>query len=179
MITASFSSVMAGAWGKVWPILVAIVLFGVIIFIHELGHFICAKLSGVKVNEFAIGMGPALFKFKKGETQYALRLLPIGGYVAMEGEDEESPDERSFGKAKVWKRMIIVVAGAIMNLLLGLVLIGLYLCISGNLAEPTVAKFDDNYREVEMEDGDYDADILAICDSVNAIADAKKILNIK
>ncbi len=144
MITASFSSVVAGAWGKLWPILIAIVLFGVIIFVHELGHFICAKLSGVKVNEFAIGMGPALFKFKKGETQYALRLLPIGGYVAMEGEDEESPDERSFGKAKVWKRMFIVVAGAIMNLLLGLLLIGLYLGISGNLAEPTVAKFDDN-----------------------------------
>ncbi|MBR5272609.1 MAG: site-2 protease family protein [Clostridia bacterium] len=124
--------------------LVAILLFGLVIFIHEFGHFICAKWSGVKVNEFAIGMGPALFKFKKGETLYALRLFPIGGYVSMEGEDAESPDERSFGKAKVWKRMIIVVAGAIMNLLLGLLLIGFYLGVSGDLTEPVVAKFADN-----------------------------------
>ena len=161
MITASFSSVVAGVWGKAWPILIAILLFGVIIFIHEFGHFICAKLSGVKVNEFAIGMGPALFKFKKGETLYALRLFPIGGYVAMEGEDEESADERAFGKAKVWKRMIIVVAGAIMNLLLGLVLIGLYLGISGDLAEPAVAKFDDNAKSPQygLQVGDRITDI--------------------
>lgn len=161
MITASFSSVAADVWGKAWPILVAILLFGVVIFIHEFGHFICAKLSGVKVNEFAIGMGPALFKFKKGETLYALRLFPIGGYVSMEGEDEDSSDERSFGKAKVWKRMIIVVAGAIMNLLLGLVLVGLYLGISGNLAEPTVAKFDDNAKSAQygLQVGDRITDI--------------------
>lgn len=161
MITASFSSVVAGVWGKAWPILIAILLFGVIIFIHEFGHFICAKLSGVKVNEFAIGMGPALFKFKRGETLYALRLFPIGGYVAMEGEDEESADERAFGKAKVWKRMIIVVAGAIMNLLLGLVLIGLYLGISGDLAEPAVAKFDDDAKSPQygLQVGDRITDI--------------------
>ena len=161
MITASFSSVVAGVWGKAWPILIAIVLFGVIIFIHELGHFVSAKLSGVKVNEFAIGMGPALFKFKKGETLYALRLLPIGGYVAMEGEDGESTDERAFGKAKVWKRMIIVVAGAIMNLLLGLVLVGLYLGISSDLSEPTVAKFDENAKSPQygLQVGDRITDI--------------------
>ena len=161
MITASFSSVMAGVWGKAWPILIAIVLFGIIIFIHELGHFVTAKLSGVKVNEFAIGMGPALFKFKRGETLYALRLLPIGGYVAMEGEDQESSDERAFGKAKVWKRMIIVVAGAIMNLLLGLVLVGLYLGISGDLAEPTVVKFDENATSAQygLQVGDRITDI--------------------
>jgi len=161
LITASFSSVVAGVWGKAWPILIAILLFGVIIFVHEFGHFICAKLSGVKVNEFAIGMGPALFKFKKGETLYALRLFPIGGYVSMEGEDAESADERSFGKAKVWKRMIIVVAGAIMNLLLGLLLIGLYLGISGDLAEPTVAKFDDNAKSPQygLQVGDRITDI--------------------
>ncbi len=161
MITASFSSVAAGVWGKAWPILVAILLFGLVIFVHEFGHFITAKKSGVKVNEFSIGMGPALFKFKRGETLYALRLFPIGGYVSMEGEDEESPDERSFGKAKVWKRMIIVVAGAIMNLLLGLVLIGLYLGISGDLAEPVVAKFADNATSTQygLQLGDEITDI--------------------
>ena len=73
-------------------ILVAILMFGVLIAVHEFGHFITAKLFGIRVNEFSIGMGPALFKREKGETLYSLRLLPIGGYCAMEGEDEESDD---------------------------------------------------------------------------------------
>ncbi|HBN81410.1 MAG TPA: RIP metalloprotease RseP, partial [Ruminococcaceae bacterium] len=75
-------------------VLFAVLLFGMIIFIHEFGHFFTAKLSGIRVNEFAVGMGPTLFHVQKGETQYSLRLLPIGGYCAMEGEDESSEDER-------------------------------------------------------------------------------------
>lgn len=82
-------------------ILIAVLLFGLIIFVHEFGHFITAKAMGVKVNEFAIGMGPTLFKFQKGETKYALRLFPIGGFCAMEGEDEASEDARAFGNKKV------------------------------------------------------------------------------
>ena len=70
-------------------IILTILLFGVLIFIHEFGHFITAKLSGVKVNEFALGMGPVIWKTRKKDTQYALRLLPIGGFVSMEGEDED------------------------------------------------------------------------------------------
>ena len=71
-------------------IILAIIFFGVLIAIHEFGHFSAAKLLGVKVNEFAIGMGPAIFKKQKGETLYSLRCLPIGGYCAMEGEDEDT-----------------------------------------------------------------------------------------
>lgn len=100
-------------------ILASILVFGSVIFIHELGHFMVAKKCGIKVNEFAIGMGPRLFKIVRGETTYAIRLLPIGGFVSMEGEDEESDDSRSFTKAKVWKRLLVIVAGAFMNLVLG------------------------------------------------------------
>ena len=78
----------------------AIIMFCILIFIHEFGHFIVAKACGVKVNEFALGMGPAIFKKQKGETLYALRAIPIGGYCAMEGEDEESEDERAFNNKK-------------------------------------------------------------------------------
>lgn len=118
---------------KVWTIALAILFFGVIIIIHEFGHFICAKLFKVRVNEFSIGMGPAIFKKQKGKTQYSLRALPIGGYVSMEGEDEESEDERAFNKKKVWQRIIIVVAGATMNLILGLVIMAITLSASTDL----------------------------------------------
>ena len=102
-------------------IAVAIIAFGILIADHEFGHFIAAKLCGVKVNEFAIGMGPAIIKKQGKETLYALRLLPIGGYCAMEGEDEDSENPRAFNNAKIWKRMIVIIAGAVMNILLGLV----------------------------------------------------------
>jgi len=101
-------------------ILLTVVMFGILIFIHEFGHFITAKLFKVKVNEFALGMGPKLFSFGKGETRYSLRLLPIGGYVSMEGETEDSDDPRAFKRQKVWKRVIICAAGVVMNFLLGL-----------------------------------------------------------
>ena len=109
----------------------AIVVFGLIVFIHEFGHFIFAKLFKIKVNEFAIGFGPAIFKFQKGETKYALRILPFGGYCAMEGEDDESDDERAFSKAKVWKKIIVVAAGAIFNILLGFILMVSTVAVSG------------------------------------------------
>mgnify|MGYP004593736985 FL=1 len=103
-------------------ILIGVLLFELIIFIHEFGHFITAKKSGIKVNEFSLGMGPKIFSFGKGETKYSLRVFPIGGFCAMEGEDEESPEPRAFNNAKVWKRMIIIIAGAVMNIILGFVL---------------------------------------------------------
>ena len=103
-------------------ILFAILIFSFLIAIHEFGHFITAKLFGVKVNEFSICMGPAIWKKQKGETLYAIRCIPIGGYCAMEGEDGDSDDPRSFGNAKWWKKLIILVAGAAMNVLTGLVL---------------------------------------------------------
>ena len=102
-------------------------MFLLLIIIHEFGHFIAAKLLGVRVNEFAIGFGPKLFKWGKGETKYAVNLIPLGGYCAMEGEDETSSDERAFCNKKPWRRFLIVVMGALFNLLLGLILISVTL----------------------------------------------------
>ena len=111
-------------------IFIAILIFGFLIFIHEFGHFTTAKLSGVRVNEFSINMGPKLFGWKRGETQYSFRLLPIGGYCAMEGEDEDTGDHRCFVNAAWWKRLIILCAGSFMNLLTGYIVICLLLAFA-------------------------------------------------
>ena len=143
-------SLSAGAvWGKVWPILFAILFFGVIIALHEFGHFSTAKLFKIKVNEFSIGMGPAILKKRKGETLYALRLLPIGGFVSLEGEDEASDDPRAFGNQKAWKRFIVIAAGAILNIILGLVLIGIMLGISGAVPTTVVSDVTENMYTAE------------------------------
>ena len=104
-------------------ILLAILLFGVLIAVHEFGHFTAAKLCGVRVEEFAIGMGPAILKKQKGETLYSLRCVPVGGFCAMTGEDEASDDPRAFTSQTVWKRLIILAAGSFMNFLLGLLIV--------------------------------------------------------
>lgn len=106
-------------------IVFAILLFSLLIFVHELGHFLAAKLSGVQVNEFAMFMGPALVKWQRGETQYSIRCIPIGGYCAMEGENEDTDNPRSFQKAAWWKRLIILVAGAAMNFIIGFLLLSI------------------------------------------------------
>ena len=103
-------------------IIYAIIIFCILIFVHELGHFVSAKACGVKVNEFSLGMGPAVFKKQKGETLYSLRIFPIGGFCAMEGEDEDSEDERAFNRKPAWQRAVILAAGAFMNLLTAVVL---------------------------------------------------------
>lgn len=129
-------------------ILLTVLMFGLLIFIHEFGHFITAKLFKVKVNEFALGMGPKLFGFGKGETKYSVRALPIGGYVSMEGEDEDSDDPRAFRKQKVWKRIIICVAGVFMNFVLGLV-IAIILVSSTNseyLASTTISQVSEGSK---------------------------------
>ena len=97
-----------------------IFLLGFLIFIHEGGHFIVAKLCKVKVNEFSIGFGKIIWQKQKKETKYTLRLIPLGGFCNMEGESEESDDEGSFSKASVWKRMAIILAGATVNILFGI-----------------------------------------------------------
>ena len=110
----------------------ALLIFCLLIFFHELGHFTLAKLCGVKVNEFALGMGPAVLKKQKGETLYSLRCIPVGGYCAMEGEDEESDNPRAFTSKAWWKRLIILAAGSFMNFLTGLVVLALiYSCVAG------------------------------------------------
>ena len=108
---------------KPFFILAAILIFGVLIAVHELGHFVAAKLCGVRVNEFSIGMGPLVWQRKRGETLYSLRALPVGGYCAMEGEDEDTGDDRSFVRQGFWKKFIILAAGSFMNFLAGLVII--------------------------------------------------------
>ena len=125
-------------------IILAVLLFGFMIFIHEFGHFFTAKLCGIRVNEFAIGMGPTLFHIQGKETRYSLRLLPIGGFCAMEGEDEESGDQRSFGQKPVWKRALVVVMGAVMNIVLGLVLMMLLLGQETAFSSTTISQFDHN-----------------------------------
>lgn len=103
-------------------IIYAIIMFCILIFVHEFGHFIAAKSCGIQVNKFALGMGPAFFKKQKGETEYSLRILPIGGFCAMEGEDEDSDNPRAFNKKKAWQKAIVVCAGAVMNIILAIIL---------------------------------------------------------
>ena len=132
-------------------ILLGIFMFGIIIFIHELGHFLTAKAFKVGINEFAIGMGPKLFS-KKGKdgVLYSLRLIPMGGYVSMVGEDEDSDDENAYCNKKVWQRIIIVAAGAVMNIILGVLLIGLITCFTKEIYSTTIEGFN-----VVDENGDY------------------------
>jgi regulator of sigma E protease len=115
-----------------------------------------AKKNGVRVNEFAIGMGPAILKKQKGETLYAWRVFPIGGYCAMEGEDSESSDGRAFCNKSPWRKILIVIAGIVMNVLLGFVLIVINTCMSDAITSTTVAKFYDNAvsKETGLQEGD-------------------------
>ena len=147
---------VAAILGKAWPILLAILFFGFIILSHELGHFTVARLLKVRINEFSIGMGPALFKKKGKETLYSLRLLPIGGYVKMEGEDEDSEDERAFCNKKVWQRFLIVLAGAVINILLGVVLLGILVACQDLVGTTTVHSFSEDslLQQSELKPGD-------------------------
>ena len=103
----------------------AIFVFLMVILFHEFGHFIVAKQVGIKVNEFSIGMGPKIYQREKGETKYTFRLLPIGGYVSMEGEDESSDDPRSFNNVSALSRIAVVAAGAIMNFILAIIILSI------------------------------------------------------
>ena len=141
---------------RVLLILIAVLLFGFMIFIHEFGHFFTAKLCGIRVNEFAIGMGPTLLHLQKGETKYALRAFPIGGFCAMEGEDGESSDEHAFYRKPVWQRMIVVVMGAVMNIIFGLVLMMILLGQQAAFNSTTVAAFAKNsaFQSAGLQAGD-------------------------
>lgn len=103
-------------------IILALVMFGFLVFFHELGHFLLAKKNGVRVNEFAIGMGPKIASFKKGDTVYCLKILPLGGSCMMAGEDEASDDVNAFNNKSVWARMSVVLAGPVFNFILAFVM---------------------------------------------------------
>ncbi len=138
-------------------IIIAIIVFGVLIAIHEFGHFITAKATDVRVEEFSIGMGPALWKKQKGETLYAFRILPIGGYCAMAGEDEESDDPRAFTNKGFWPRLLILCAGSFMNFLLGVVLVFAMSFIIKVYTQPVIADFMEGcpYESKELfQEGD-------------------------
>lgn len=138
-------------------IAIAILLFSFLIFIHEFGHFTAAKLTGIKVNEFALFMGPAIFKFKRGETTYRLNCLPIGGYCAMEGEDEQSDSPRAFINAKVWKRFVVLVAGSFMNFLAGFLIVFLLLAFTAEIIpQKTVTSIDpaSDFLTTGIQEGD-------------------------
>ncbi len=122
-------------------IILAILIFGLLIFVHEMGHFIAAKAVGVKVNGFSLGLGPRLVGFHIGETDFSLRAFPIGGACMMEGEDDESDEPRAFGNKPVWARFIVLFAGSFMNFLLGLVIIVLLLMPRDFLTTTTVEGF--------------------------------------
>lgn len=111
--------------------ILAILLFCIMIFPHELGHFIAARRVGVKVNEFAFGMGPAIWKKQGPETLYSIRLFPVGGFCAMEGEDEESNEPRAFGNKKPWQKIVVLAAGSFMNIICAIVIMSLVIGIMG------------------------------------------------
>ena len=126
-------------------IIIAIVMFGLLIGIHELGHFTAAKLCGVRVLEFSIGMGPLLWHKDGAETKYSLRLLPLGGYCSLEGEDQESDDPRAFSRAAGWKRFLILIAGSLANFLIGLIIVlGLFAASTGHVT-PVLSGFEDGF----------------------------------
>ena len=112
-------------------IVIAILIFGLIVIIHEFGHFMMARKCGVLVEEFAIGMGPLLYSRKSGDTQYSLRLIPIGGYCKMLGEDGESGDPRAFNNKSLGRRTAILSFGAIMNLILAFVIFAFLTSVGG------------------------------------------------
>ena len=124
-------------------VLVSVLIFSFLIFVHELGHFLAAKSFGVQVNEFSMFMGPALFQKKIGQTVYSLRCIPMGGYCAMEGEDEDTDNPHSFQKAAWWKRLIILVSGAGMNFVVGVMIFIIFMLPATNMVTANISEVRD------------------------------------
>ena len=122
-------------------VILALVLFLFLIFPHELGHFMMARAVGVKVNEFAFGMGPAVWQKQGKETLYSIRIFPVGGFCAMEGENEESDQEGAFNNKPWWAKILVLIAGAAMNVLIAAVVMSVIILISGT-ATTTVDKVE-------------------------------------
>lgn len=136
-------------------IIIAILVFSLLILFHELGHFLLAKANGIRVNEFSLGLGPTLFGFTKGETKYSLKLLPFGGACMMEGEDEDSDDERAFNKKSVWARISVVAAGPIFNFIMAFIFSVVLICCAG-VDKPVLSDVIEGYaaEEAGLEGGD-------------------------
>ena len=151
---------------SIFSIIFAILLFSLLILVHELGHFLTAKLFKIQVNEFSMFMGPAIFKKQKGETLYSIRCIPIGGFCAMEGEDGESDNPRAFHNAKWWKRLIVLVAGSFMNLVAGFILL---LIFNASLSATPSMRIDyaEPNSEFIQEDGIQVGDTILEIDGYN------------
>ena len=132
--------------------LVAVFIFGFLVAIHEVGHFLAARLCGVRVNEFSIGMGPCLWHRETDETQYSIRLLPIGGFCALEGQDEDSGDRRSFNRQSFWKKFVILSAGSFMNLLAGMIIIAMLFAGASGFYVDQISGFSEDFP-LEGESG--------------------------
>lgn len=154
----------------------AIFVFLLVILLHELGHFTVAKLVGIKVNEFSIGMGPKIIQRKSDETKYTLRLLPIGGYVSMEGEDEKSDDPRGFNKVSPLKRIAVVAAGGIMNFVLAIIVLTI---VAFNIGTPTTIVDEVLENSPAQAAGIQSGDVISTIDGedVNNWQDISVILN--
>lgn len=153
-----------------------IFLLGFLVFIHELGHFTVAKLCKIKVNEFAIGFGPTIWRKQGKETKYALRLFPLGGFVSMEGEEERSEDSRSFSKASIPKRIAIVIAGATVNIIFGLTIYFILSATTGTYISNEIDTTINGYaaQNIGIQSGDK---IIEINDKkINSKNDLNKII---
>lgn len=162
-----------------------IIIFNLIVFFHEMGHFIMARKHGVTVHEFALGMGPVLFSKTKGRTQYSLRALPLGGFCKMEGEDESSGVQGSFSEKTAWQRFSIIIAGPMMNFLLALLLfiglngftgipsLNISEVLAGSPADLAGVEVGDRIVEVEGQD------ILSWEDMVTAIGGSLGEIQVK
>jgi len=127
-----------------WTLIKFIVLISFLVVIHEGGHFLTAKAFGMKVNEFAVGFGPKIWGKQKGETLYSIRWIPLGGYCALEGEDDESEDPRAFGNKSVWARFWVVIMGATVNIVFALVVFFFMFLSVGQYQSTIVERFADN-----------------------------------
>lgn len=153
-----------------------IILLGFLILIHEAGHFTVAKLCKVKVNEFSIGFGPTIWKKQGKETKYSIRLIPLGGFVSMEGEEERSEEKNSFSKASIPKRMAIVVAGAIINILFAIIVYFTLISTSGTFISNEISTTIDGYsaKEAGLQAGDKIVEIDG--KSIKSLYDMNEIL---
>ncbi|SHG93507.1 RIP metalloprotease RseP [Tepidibacter thalassicus] len=157
-------------------IVISLVVFGILVLFHEFGHFIVAKKAGVKIHEFAIGMGPKIYGFKGRETEYTIRALPLGGYVRMEGEDEESNDPRSFNNKSILQKISILFAGPFMNFVLAILLfVGMFMY--QGIPSTTIKNTIENFpaQEIGIKSGDK---IIKIDDiKTNTWDDIVKVIN--
>lgn len=150
---------------SIWTILIAILIFGLLIFIHECGHYLTARWFHVTIHEFAIGMGPKLLTktSKKTGIAYSLRLIPMGGFVSMEGEDEDSADPNAFTKKPVWQRILITAAGAFMNIVVGIIVMAVLVSTQKTLPSTTISQFQDTEAMASYNAG------LRVGDTITAV----------